>query len=139
MRATGILTKSTKLFYKKDADYVDLGEDLMEFPDLGASAEQVDVTTLADSARRYINGIKDFGSLDFKFLYDGAAEQGAYKQLKALEEANEVVEFKIQLPDGIALGFKGFVSVTIAGGAVGDAMTFTLTINLNSDITPIVA
>ena len=51
---------------------------------------------------------------------------------------NEVVEFKIQLPDGIALGFKGFVSVTIAGGAVGDAMTFTLTINLNSDITPIV-
>lgn len=139
MRATGILTKSTKLFYKKDANFVDLGEDLMEFPDLGASAEQVDVTTLADSARRYINGIKDFGSLDFKFLYDGAAEQGAYKQLKALETANEVVEFKILLPDGIALGFKGFVSVTIAGGAVGDAMTFTLTINLNSDITPIEA
>ena len=139
MRATGILTKSTKLFYKKADAFVDLGEDLMEFPDLGASAEQVDVTTLADGARRYINGIKDFGSLDFKFLYDGAAEQGAYKQLKALETANEVVEFKILLPDGIALGFKGFVSVTIAGGAVGDAMTFTLTINLNSDITPIVA
>ena len=139
MRATGILTKSTKLFYKKAEEFVDLGEDLMEFPDLGASAEQVDVTTLADGARRYINGIKDFGSLDFKFLYDGAAEQGAYKQLKALETANDVVEFKILLPDGIALGFKGFVSVTIAGGAVGDAMTFTLTINLNSDITPIEA
>ena len=29
MRATGILTKSTKLFYKKNADFVDLGEDLM--------------------------------------------------------------------------------------------------------------
>lgn len=134
-RATGILTKNTNLSYKTSGEqWVELGADLQEFPDLGAAAEQVEVTTLADANRRYINGIKDFGTLDFTFLYDGASEDGAFKKLHALEVAGNPVDFKVELPDGITVTFSGFVSVTIAGGAVNDAMTFTLSINLNSDL-----
>lgn len=134
-RATGILTKNTNLSYKaKNSElWVDLGADLQEFPDLGGAAEQVEITTLADANRRYINGIKDFGSLDFTFLYDGA-EDGSFKKLHALEVAGEAVEFKVALPDGITCSFTGFPSITISGGAVNDAMTFTLSINLNSDL-----
>ena len=135
MRATGILTKNTNLSYKtSDDQWVALGADLQEFPDLGAAAEQVEVTTLADANRRYINGIKDFGTLDFTFLYDGASEDSAFKKLHALEVAGDPVDFKVELPDGITVTFSGFASVTIAGGAVNDAMTFTLSINLNSDL-----
>ena len=134
-RATGILTKNTNLSYKTSGEeWVALGADLQEFPDLGAAAEQVEVTTLADSNRRYINGIKDFGTLDFTFLYDGASEDSAFKKLHALEVAGNPVDFKVELPDGITVTFSGFASVTIAGGAVNDAMTFTLSINLNSDL-----
>ena len=134
-RATGILTKNTNLSYKTSGDqWVALGADLQEFPDLGAAAEQVEVTTLADANRRYINGIKDFGTLDFTFLYDGASEESAFKKLHALEVAGNPVDFKVELPDGITVTFSGFASVTIAGGAVNDAMTFTLSINLNSDL-----
>lgn len=133
-RATGILTKNTNLSYKQGELWIELGADLQEFPDLGAAAEQVEVTTLADSNRRYINGIKDFGTLDFTFLYDGASEDSAFKKLHALEVAGNPVDFKVALPDGITVTFSGFVSVTIAGGAVNDAMTFTLSINLNSDL-----
>ena len=61
-RATGILTKNTNLSYKQGELWIELGADLQEFPDLGAAAEQVEVTTLADANRRYINGIKDFGT-----------------------------------------------------------------------------
>lgn len=132
-RATGILTKNTKLSYKAGEEWVDLGADLQEFPDLGGAAEQVDVTTLADSNRRYINGIKDFGSLEFTFLYDGA-EDGSFAKLHALEVANEAVDFKVSLPDGVEVTFSGFASVVITGGAVNDALHFTLSINLNSDI-----
>ena len=133
-RATGILTKNTNLSYKQGELWIELGADLQEFPDLGAAAEQVEVTTLADANRRYINGIKDFGTLDFTFLYDGASEDSAFKKLHALEVAGNPVDFKVALPDGITVTFSGFVSVTIAGGAVNDAMTFTLSINLNSDL-----
>ena len=133
-RATGILTKNTNLSYKQGELWIELGADLQEFPDLGAAAEQVEVTTLADANRRYINGIKDFGTLDFTFLYDGASEDSAFKKLHALEVAGDPVEFKVELPDGITVTFSGFASVTIAGGAVNDAMTFTLSINLNSDL-----
>ena len=133
-RATGILTKNTNLSYKQGEIWIELGADLQEFPDLGAAAEQVEVTTLADANRRYINGIKDFGTLDFTFLYDGASEDSAFKKLHALEVAGNPVDFKVALPDGITVTFSGFVSVTIAGGAVNDAMTFTLSINLNSDL-----
>ena len=56
-------------------------------------------------------------------------------KLKKLEVAGNPVDFKVELPDGITVTFSGFVSVTIAGGAVNDAMTFTLSINLNSDLT----
>ena len=134
-RATGILTKNTNLSYKTSGEeWVALGADLQEFPDLGAAAEQVEVTTLGDANRRYINGIKDFGTLDFTFLYDGASEESAFKKLHALEVAGNPVDFKVELPDGITVTFSGFASVTIAGGAVNDAMTFTLSINLNSDL-----
>ena len=133
-RATGILTKNTNLSYKQGELWIELGADLQEFPDLGAAAEQVEVTTLADANRRYINGIKDFGTLDFTFLYDGASEDSAFKKLHALEVAGDPVDFKVELPDGITVTFSGFASVTIAGGAVNDAMTFTLSINLNSDL-----
>ena len=56
--------------------------------------------------------------------------------IKASEnlKAGDPVEFKVELPDGITVTFSGFASVTIAGGAVNDAMTFTLSINLNSDL-----
>lgn len=133
-RANGILTKNTKLSVKIADSFVDLGADLQEFPNLGGAAEQVEVTTLADGNRRYINGIKDFGSLEFTFLYDGADVQGSYQKLRAIEVAGTNAEWKVTLPDSVEFTFTGQASVAINGGAVNDAITFTLTINLNSDL-----
>ena len=134
-RANGILTKNTKLSVKISDSFVDLGADLQEFPNLGGAAEQVEVTTLADGNRRYINGIKDFGSLEFTFLYDGADSQGSYQKLRAIEVAGNPVEWKVTLPDSVEFTFTGQASVAINGGGVNDAITFTLTINLNSELT----
>lgn len=133
-RASGLLTKNTKLSYSNDGTaWTDLGEDLQEFPDLGAAADQVEVTTLADGNRRYINGIKDFGSLEFTFLYDGAAD-GSFKKLQAIEKAGKAVQWKVTLPDDVAVTFEGMASVTLSGAGVNDALTFKLSINLSSDV-----
>ena len=130
----GILSKGITLSYKKDLEYVVI-PDLQEVPDLGGSAEKVDVTTLADANYKYINGIKDFGDLAFKFLYSNTGEASNYRVCRGLEEAGKVVEWKVEFPDGTGFEFSGEPSTTIDGQSVNSAITFTLNITLNSDIT----
>ncbi len=129
----GILSKGITLSYKNAETYVEI-PNLQECPELGGAAEKVDVTTLADANYKYINGIKDFGDLAFKFLYDNSAETSNYRVVRGLEEAGEVVEWKVTFPDGTAFAFSGEASTTIDGAAVNAALTFTLNITLNSDI-----
>ena len=130
----GILSKGITLSYKKDTQFVVI-PDLQEVPDLGGSAEKVDVTTLADGNYKYINGIKDFGDLAFKFLYSNSGEASHYRVCRGLEDAGKVVEWKVSFPDGTSFEFSGEPSTTIDGQSVNSAITFTLNITLNSDIT----
>ena len=130
----GILSKGITLSYKKETQFVVI-PDLQEVPDLGGSAEKVDVTTLADGNYKYINGIKDFGDLEFKFLYSNSGTESNYRICRGLEEAGKVVEWKVSFPDGTGFEFSGEPSTTIDGQSVNSAITFTLNITLNSDIT----
>jgi hypothetical protein len=136
--AQGLLTRGITLAYK-DGTFKDL-PDLMDIPDMGGEVEKVEITTLADASRRYINGIKDFGDLAFTFLYSNEAATDSYTILQALEaeyEADptkEPTEFQVEFPDGTTFTFAGFPSVVIAGAGVNEALTFTLNIALNTAI-----
>ena len=57
---------------------------LQEIPELGGEAEAIEITTLADAAHMYTDGILNYGdSLEFKFLY----EKAQFTALEALEES----------------------------------------------------
>lgn len=131
----GILTKGITLSYKKDGSTYDVIANLQECPELGGTAENVEVTTLADGNKKYIKGIKDFGELAFKFLYDNSGAQSNYRIVRGLEEAGSVVDWKVTFPDNTAFAFSGEVTTAIDSAAVNAALTFTATITLNSDIT----
>lgn len=131
----GILTKGITLSYKKDGTNYDVIANLQECPELGGTAENVEVTTLADGNKKYIKGIKDFGELAFKFLYDNSGAQSNYRIVRGLEEAGNVVDWKVTFPDNTAFAFSGEVTTAIDSAAVNAALTFTATITLNSDIT----
>lgn len=61
-----VISKGIKLFHGE----VEL-TNLQEIPELGGDAEAIEITTLADAAHRYTDGIKNYGdSLAFKFLYE---------------------------------------------------------------------
>ncbi|MBE6782972.1 MAG: hypothetical protein E7536_03055 [Ruminococcaceae bacterium] len=68
-----VISKGIKLSYKATESaeaYTEL-TDLQEIPELGGDTEAIEITTLADAAHRYTDGIKNYGdSLAFKFLYD---------------------------------------------------------------------
>lgn len=129
----GLLTKGIKLSYKKQSTYEEI-LNLQECPDLGGTAEKVDVTVLADGNKKYINGVKDFGDLAFKFLYDNSGATSNYRIVRGLEEAGNVVDWKVTFPDNTEFAFSGEVTTSIDGASVNNAITFTANITLNSDI-----
>ena len=122
-----VISKGITLSYKVAGEFVEL-EDLQEIPDLGGEAEAIEITTLADSAHMYTDGIKNYGdSLAFKFLYAG-------EQFSALNGLNGSNEWLVTLPDGETCAFSGTSSVKLDGVGVNAALTYTLAIKPDSEM-----
>jgi hypothetical protein len=66
-----VISKGITLSYKgATGEYTEL-TNLQEIPELGGDVEAIEITTLADAAHMYTDGIKNYGdSLAFKFLYE---------------------------------------------------------------------
>jgi hypothetical protein len=121
-----VISKGITLSYKKDADYIEL-TNLQEIPELGGDTEAIEITTLADAAHMYTDGIKSYGdSLTFKFLY----EKEQFTTLNGLGEA----EWKVELPDGATCTFGGTCSAKLDGVGVNAALTYTLAVKPNSEM-----
>ena len=128
---------NTKISYKSgDNTYTEL-ELLMEVPEFGAVAEKIDVTVLSDSIKKYVPGIKDMGDLVFKFLYDNSSATSNFRILKGLEAAGTAASFKVEYPDGTAHQFDAYPAVKMDAGTINGALTFTCTMQLDSDITTV--
>lgn len=121
------ISKGIKLAYKQDAEYKEL-TNLQEIPDLGGEAEAVEITTLADSAHTYTDGILNYGdNLAFIFLYEK-------EQFIELNGLNKSCEWKVTLPDETTCIFSGTCSVSLAGVGVNAALTYTLNIKPNTEM-----
>ena len=108
-----------------------LGEEaltnLQEIPELGGSAESIEITTLADPAHKYTDGILNYGdNLAFKFLY----EKEQFTTLNGTDEG----QWKVKLPDGATCSFGGTCSVSLDGVGVNSALTYTLNIKPNTEM-----
>jgi hypothetical protein len=124
-----VISKGIKLSYKagEASEFVAL-TNLQEIPDLGGDTEAIEITTLADAAHMYTDGLKNYGdSLAFKFLYEGT-------QFATLNGLAGSVNWKVELPDGEACTFGGTCSVKLDGVGVNAALTYTLAIKPNSEM-----
>ena len=123
-----MISKGIKLSYKNgESQFVDL-TDLQEIPDLGGEVESVEITTLADAAHRYEEGLISYGdTLSFKFLY-------AKEQFTALDALSAECEWKVTLPDNSTCTFSGKGSVKLDGVGVNAALTYTLNIKPASEM-----
>lgn len=102
---------------------------LQEIPELGGDVESIEITTLADEAHIYTDGIKNYGdSLAFKFLYETA-------QFDELQGDKSAHEWKVELPDGTTCSFTGTHRVKLDGVGVNAALTYTLNIKPSSVMT----
>ena len=126
--ANGVITKDTTLSYKAAGGALKELTNLQELPDLGGTTEAIEITTLADGAHRYTEGLKNYGeSLDFKFLY----EKEQFAELNALTDSSE---WTITLPDGATCTFSGTSSVKLNGAGVNAVYQYTLAIKPNTEM-----
>ena len=81
-----VISKGIELSYKNGgSEFIKL-TNLQEIPELGGDAEAIEITTLADAAHMYTDGIKNYvDSLAFIFLYE--TEQ--FTTLQGLEGSSE--------------------------------------------------
>lgn len=135
----GILSKGIK-FYTATYSGTTLGSytevlNCQSIPGLGGGDDRVDVTTLANGVRQYIKGVKDYGDLGFKFLYDNSGATSNYRVLKGYDDGNTLVGVKVELPDTTTFTFDALLSVQLDEAGVNDPLTFTCNTLLQSDIT----
>lgn len=123
-----VISKGITLSYKiGEAEYIEL-TNLQEIPDLGGEGEAIEITTLADAAHMYTDGILNYGdSLAFKFLY----EQAQFETLVNMEGS---VGWKVTLPDGLACTFGGTKSVKLDAVGINSALTYTLAVKPDSEM-----
>ena len=127
---------NTKMYYQGETPetFIEL-EYLMEVPEFGGTPEKIDVTVLSDKVKKYVSGIQDLGDLVFKFLYDNSSATSNYRVLKGLAVDGTCTTFKLEYPDGTAHQFDAVPAVKMDAGAVNGALTFSVTMVLQSDIT----
>lgn len=124
----------TKMLAKVgSAEYVEVPY-LMEVPEFGGTPEKIDVTVLSDKTKRYIPGIKDLGDLVFKFLYDNEETTSNFRLFSGWAESDETVSFKLVYPDETAHEFDAIPAVKMDSAAINGALTFSVTMMLQSDI-----
>ena len=121
-----VVSKGIKLSYKASGEtYTDL-TNLQEIPDLGGETEAIEITTLADAAHMYTDGLLNYGdSLGFKFLY----EKEQFSTLSALSGS---IGWKVTLPDTETCSFTGSCSIKLDGVGTNAALTYTLAIKPDS-------
>ena len=123
-----VISKGITLSYKTGSgvsQYTEL-TNLQEIPELGGDVEAIEITTLADAAHVYTDGLKNYGdSLAFKFLYDKT-------QFETLNGLTGSSDWQVELPDGTTCSFSGSSSVKLDGVGANAALTYTLAIKPNS-------
>lgn len=128
-----IATMHTYLMYKATAQatFTKL-VDITEFPDLGGDPERIDVTTLSNTSRVYIQGVKDTTDLEFKANYT----KTDYETINALTGTHSFAVYfgDTSGTDGI-FSFDGEIAVKVDGGGVNEAVTMTITITPSTEIT----
>ena len=125
----GILTKGITLSYSTSGSEFTTLTNLQEIPEIGnGEKEMIDVTVLSDDVKKSIAGLGDSSqTLAFKFLY----EKEQFKTLMAMDSS---MKWKVAMPDGVTASFDGTPAVKFDSASPNNALTYTLSIGVESKI-----
>ena len=105
--------------------------DIKDFPDLGGAPEMLETTTLSDSAKSYIAGIKDQQALEFTANYDA-------DDMDAIALLTGTQDFQLWFGASGASGkfaFSGTISAYVVGAGVNEVVGMKIVIVPSTPIT----
>lgn len=111
--------------------------DIKDYPDLCDAPEEIETTTLSNSARTYIEGLQAGSQKQFTANYD-KTDFTTIDGLKGVEQ-ELALYFGVDsndAPDGNEgkFEFKGYVSVSLVGKSVGEVREMLITITMSSEV-----
>lgn len=105
---------------------------VMSFSFGDGAASDIDVTTLASSAKEWRQGLQDFGDCTLELQRDPSdVGQAAMESAKAAQATREVV---ITLPGGDIATFNAYVKSLSSSGGVDATITGTATLKVTGTI-----
>ena len=126
-----VLSDGTKLEIVKEspATNVEIGK-ISSIGEIGfGEAEEIDVTPLntGDGYRKYIQGLKDLGTISISGFHD--ATDAGQTELRALVASGAEAKFQVTFPDESSIAFAGFVKkYNFAETSVNAALSFSVDI-----------
>ena len=108
--------------------------DIKDFPDLGSAPDTIEVTTLSDKMKRYVQGLQDTGSFEFTYNYT----KSDFTKVKALDD-NAKHFFELDFGNDGAGGegsfyFSGQVSTYVSGAGTGAAVEAKIIVTCDSEV-----
>lgn len=107
---------------------------LSSISEITCDSEMIDVTTLDDDCRRYMQGAKDAGEIRLTGFHD--KNEAGQSALRALYESGEEAAAHIAFPDGMTAAFPALVKSHALGAAqVDGAVGFSCVLKITGRVT----
>ena len=108
--------------------------DVKDDHELGSAPDTIEVTTLSDKMKRYVQGLQDTGSFEFTYNYTKAD----FTKVKALDD-NAKHFFELDFGNDGAGGegsfyFSGQVSTYVSGAGTGAAVEAKIIVTCDSEV-----
>ena len=108
--------------------------DIKDFPDLGSAPDTIEVTTLSDKMKRYVQGLQDTGSFEFTYNYT----KDDFTKVAALDD-NATHYFELDFGNDGAGGegsfyFSGQVSTYVSGAGTGAVVEAKIIVTCDSEV-----
>lgn len=115
--------------------YIPLSCQLTGFSGPGSTADEIEVTTLCSTAKEFIAGLNDWGSIALNGHFD-PADVGV-DQLRTLHESGAIADWKIVWSDADATEwtFQGYVSEFAVSAEQNTALGMTAAVRVSGAIT----
>lgn len=124
----GLIATGTKLEYAEPGttDY-SLVADVKTVPALGGAPQEVDVTALADTQTKQLEGIEAATSAAFTVQYKGPS----WNAIHAKGGDRKQYNWRVTYPDGMVATMTGSFTIQFADVAVNGALTYTITVTIS--------
>ena len=91
---------------------------LSSISEMTCNSDMIDITTLEDDCRRYMQGAKDAGEIRLTGFHE--KDNAGQNALRALYESGETAQARITFPDGMTASFPALVKSHALGAAQVD-------------------